>query len=175
MDIPEILGLVVSLIVILSMQLKNVRHILVCQLLINGIGALTYVLQDGFSGCGIYLVALVQTVVYFILRVKKISAPTMLAAVFAVLFVLCSAVAYTGYADIISAVAALSCALGIAQNKPSNYRICMLLNGLIWMAYDITLGAYTMIISHAVTFLSAGIGIVRLDLKTSKENKGDLL
>ena len=158
MDFSEVLGLIVSLIVILSMQLKNVRHILVCQLLINGIGALTYVLQDGFSGCGIYLVALVQTVVYFILRVKKISAPAWLAALFAVLFVLCSA-------DIISAVAALTCALGIAQNKPSNYRICMLLNGLIWMAYDITLGAYTMIISHAVTFLSAGIGIVRLDLK----------
>ena len=165
MDISEILGLVVSLFAILSMQLKNVRLILACQLLINGIGALTYVLQDGFSGCGIYLIALTQTVLYFVLRVKNISAPKFLAAVFAFLFAGCAVLTYQGYADIISAVAAMTCALGIAQEKPFGYRICMLLNGLIWMAYDVTLGAYTMIISHAVTFLSAGIGIIRLDLK----------
>lgn len=165
MDIPQILGLVVSLFAILSMQLKNVRYILVCQLLINGIGALTYVLQDGFSGCGIYLVALVQTVLYFVFRTKNITAPKMLAGVFAVLFVACSALTYKGYADIISAVAAMTCALGIAQEKSSNYRICMLLNGLIWMAYDVTLGAYTMIISHAVTFLAALIGMISLDFK----------
>ena len=62
-------------------------------------------------------------------------------------------------------MAALTCAFSLVQEKPSLYRIFMLLNGIIWMIYDINVGAYTMIISHIATALSAGIGIIRLDIK----------
>ena len=55
--------------------------------------------------------------------------------------------------------------LSIAQKKPSGYRIFMLLNGIIWMVYDVSVSAYTMILSHVVTTLSALIGIIRLDIK----------
>ena len=61
----QICGLIVSVAAIVSMQLKNVKWILVCQLICNGIGALSYILLDGLSGCGIYLVALLQSIVPF--------------------------------------------------------------------------------------------------------------
>ena len=62
-------------------------------------------------------------------------------------------------------MAAVTCALALSQEKPSVYRIFMLANGLIWVVYDVSVGAYTMIISHAVTAASALIGIIRLDIK----------
>ena len=57
----------------------------------------------------------------------------------------------------------------MAQEKSSNYRVFMVLNGVLWSIYDVSVGAYTMILSHAVTAISATIGIIRLDLK--KENR----
>ena len=45
----QVCGLIVSVAAITSMQLKNIRWILVCQLICNGVGALSYILLDGLS------------------------------------------------------------------------------------------------------------------------------
>lgn len=161
----QICGLIVSVAAIISMQLKNIKFILVCQLICNGVGALSYILLGGFSGCGIYLLALTQSIVYYLFRIKQKRAPIFIAIIFICMYLLCSLTSYKGLCDLFSATAALMCALSLIQEKPSRYRVFMLLNGLIWMIYDINLGAYTMIISHMATALSAGVGIIRLDLK----------
>ena len=161
----QIWGLIVSIAAITSMQLNNISYILFCQLICNGIGALSYIAVGGLSGCGIYVVALVQVVVYYILRKKYSKIPIWILVCFICAYIVCSLVTYNNIADLISALAALTCALSLVQEKPACYRIFMLLNGIIWMIYDCNVGAYTMIISHMATALSAGIGIIRLDLK----------
>jgi hypothetical protein len=70
--ISQILGIIVCLAAIVSMQFKNVKYVLICQLICNGLGALCYILDGGFSGCGIYIVATLQVLVYYILRRKQI-------------------------------------------------------------------------------------------------------
>ena len=75
----------------------------------------------------------------------------------------------------ISALAALTCALGLIQEKPAAYRAIMLANGLIWSVYDLNVGAYTMILSQAATEISALIGIIRIDLKREKNVAEDSL
>ncbi len=161
----QICGLIVSAAAIISMQLKNIRWILVCQLICNGVGALSYILLGGLSGCGIYLVALLQAVIYYLFRAKNKKAPMVLSIAFLCAFLLCSLATYKSPVDLISALAALSCALSLMQEKPSLYRVFMLFNGAIWMIYDVSVGAYTMVISHIATTLSAAVGIIRLDLK----------
>ena len=167
--ISQICGLVVSLAAILSMQLKNIKHILVCQLVCNGIGALSYIMLGGLSGCGIYLVALLQTISYSYFRIKEKKAPIWLAMTFIIAYLLCVMATYKGPTDLISALAAFTCAMGLVQEKASGYRIFMLLNGSVWMIYDIAVCAYAMIISHVATAISAAVGIIRLDIKTKNE------
>ena len=165
----QICGLIVSVAAIVSMQLKNVKWILVCQLICNGIGALSYILLDGLSGCGIYLVALLQSIVFYIYRQgEEKDTPPWMVFIFIFSFIGCSIATYKTPTDIISAIAAMTCALSIAQKKPSGYRIFMLLNGIIWMVYDVSVCAYTMILSHIATTLSAMVGIIRLDIKKEK-------
>jgi hypothetical protein len=125
-------------------------------------------LLDGFSGCGLYLVAVIQSVVYFVFRAKDKKAPPLLAAVFVVAFAACSALTYKSPVDLIAAVAALTCAFSLSQENASLYRVFMLANGLLWIFYDLSVGAYTMVVTHMATVLSAGIGIVRLDLGRKK-------
>ena len=162
--ISQICGLIVSIAAITSMQLKNIKFILICQLICNGVGAASYILLGGLSGCGIYLVALAQVGVCFFYRIKNKKISGLTAGTFFALYILCSVMTYQGPVDIISAFAAITCALSLMQEKPSRYRIFMLLNGILWMIYDVNVSAYTMIISHIATTVSAGVGIIRLDL-----------
>ena len=167
----QICGFIVFIAAIFSMQMKNIKSALVCQLICNGLGAVTYILLDGLSGCGIYLVAVSQSVVYFIFRVKNKKAPMAVAIAFLFAYLFCSILTYKSPIDLISAAAALTCALSLAQEKASIYRLFMLANGFIWVVYDLNVCAYTMIISHVATALSAGIGIVRFDLKNIIQKK----
>lgn len=164
----QVCGLIVSVAIVASMQFKDIRYALTCQLICNSVGALSYILVGGLSGCGIYIVALSQTIVYFIFRLKNKKAPTALAAVFLVLYVLCSMSTYKSPIDLLSAAAAICCALALAQEKASRYRSITLINGLIWVIYDLNVGAYTMILAHLATATSAAVGILRLDLKKNK-------
>lgn len=168
--ISQILGIIVCLAAIVSMQFKNVKYVLICQLICNGLGALCYILDGGFSGCGIYIVATLQVLVYYILRCKQIEPHKMLSVCFGFAYLICSLMLFKDYRDILSAIAALTCAAALAQSKSSVYRIIMFINGAIWLTYDITIGAaFGMAISHIVTTLSAAVGIIRLDLKSIKK------
>ena len=165
----QICGAIVSVSAIVSMQLKSIKWALACVLICNGVGAVSYILLGGFSGCGIYLVALLQSIVYFIFRSKNKKAPLTVAIAFIIAYLVCSLSTYRTPIDLISACAALTCALALVQDKPSIYRIFMLANGIIWSVYDINVCAYTMIISHMATAISAGVGIVRIDLKKNRK------
>ena len=168
--VSQVFGIIVSLAVVVSMQLKDVRKILICQLICNGVGTLSYILLDGFSGCGIYLVAFLESIIMYHYRSKDIKFPKWMTYVFLLAFMCCSAITFNKSADIISAFAALTCALGLMQEKPSKYRIFMLVNGVVWMVYDGCVGAYTMLLSHVITVISSLTGILRLDLKMKGEN-----
>lgn len=165
----QICGLIVSVAAIISMQLNKMSSILISLIICNGIGALSYIAVGGLSGCGIYIVALVQVIAYYILRKKFEKVPMWIAWCFIGAFLICSVATYKGPIDLISGAASLTCALALIQEKPSNYRIFMLMNGILWLLYDVNVGAYTMIISHIATALSAGVGIVRLDIKKKGE------
>jgi len=168
--VSQVFGIIVSLAVVISMQLKDVRNILICQLVCNGVGAISYILLDGFSGCGIYFVAFFESIIMYHYRRKDIKLPKWMACVFLLAFMCCSAITFNKLTDLISAFAALTCALGIMQEKPSKYRIFMLMNGVVWMVYDGCVGAYTMMLSHVITVISSLTGILRLDLKMKGEN-----
>lgn len=163
--ISQLCGFAVSVAAILSMQLKNIKHILICQLVCNFLGAISYIMLGGFSGCGIYIAACVQTVLYYVFNLKNIKPHALFTVFFMAVFLMCSIATYQGFEDVISAVAALTCAMALSRTKPSGYRFFMLLNGLLWLIYDLCMGAYGMMFSHIVTMCSAAVGIIRLDLK----------
>lgn len=167
--VSQILGGIVFVLVFVSMQSGRMERVLLCQIGCNGLGMLSYVLLGGFSGCGIYLVATLQSGIFFFLRKSNREAPKWLNPVIVAAYLACSALSLKGWLDLVPMAAAVLCALGISQKKASNYRIVMLLNGAVWIVYDLFIGAYTMLASHVITVGSALLGILRLDLFKKKE------
>ena len=66
--LSQIFGFLVFIFVFVSMQTKSMKNTLLCQFACNGLGMISYVLIGGFSGFGIYLVATVQSLVFYFLR-----------------------------------------------------------------------------------------------------------
>lgn len=166
--LSQIFGIISSAAAILSLQTKNIKHVLICQLLCNSTGAVSYILTGGLSGCGIYVIAILQSLIYSVYRIKEKKAPKILAAVFIASYIICSVLTYRVPYDLLSAAAAMTCAFALIQENSSVYRIFILMNGLIWLVYDFILGAYTMMFSHIATVVSATIGIIRFDIKKKK-------
>lgn len=173
-DTAFFLGLITSVAVFVSFQLKDMRLVLICQILCNSAGAISYLLAPtgGLSGFTIFAVAILQCIVFFVLRHKGATVPRYMAYVFAVAYLACSIITYKAPIDIISAVAAQTCAFGVAQKKVSVYRILLLFNGLLWLTYDLLLPAtLTMAVAHIITVASSLIGIVRLDILAKRKTE----
>ena len=66
--LSQIFGFLVFLFVFASAQTKNMKNALLCQIGCNGFGMLSYVLLGGFSGCGIYLIATIQSAIFYFIR-----------------------------------------------------------------------------------------------------------
>ncbi|MBQ8359835.1 MAG: YgjV family protein [Oscillospiraceae bacterium] len=167
--LSQIFGFLVFLFVFASAQTKNMKNALLCQIGCNGFGMLSYVLLGGFSGCGIYLIATIQSAIFYFIRKSGKDEPKWLNPVIIVSYLACSAATLKGWLDLVPMLAAVLCAVGLAQKKPTNYRIILLLNGAIWLIYDVFMGAYTMLASHIITVGSALLGLIRLDLRKKTE------
>lgn len=169
--LSQIIGVIVCIFAVASLQMKNIKNAMLCQLVCNGLGTLSYVFLDGgLSGCGIYLVATLQSLLFFILRKKEMEEPKWIYPIIFAAHIGCSLLTFKGPLDIVPMIAALLCALALIQKKPFLYRAILLLNGTVWVIYDVFLPevAYSMLVTHVIVALSALIGIVRLDILKSK-------
>lgn len=164
--ISEVLGILVCVCVFISMQTKNIKYTMLWQILCNGIGVLSYALtaEGGFSGMAIYLVATLQSVLFFVLRLKEKNEPKWIYPIIFAAYIGCSLLTFSGARDLVPMAAALLCALALIQKKPTYYRIIILLNGVLWIVYDIFVHNYGMLASHIITVASALIGIIRIDI-----------
>lgn len=169
----QIIGAIVAVAAVLSLQLKNVKAILICQLVCNGLGAVSYVLLGGLAGFVLHIVATVQTILFFVIRSKNLKEPKWLSWIFVAAFLLCSFATFKSLVDVFSLIAAVACSLALCCKKPSHYRICMLINCGSWLLYDASVAAYTMILTHGAVVVSSIVGMIRLDRKKPAEHCGE--
>lgn len=171
--VAQAIGPVTTLMSILSAQMKNLKVILIYELLINLLVALSYILLGGISGSYICIIASVQTAVSYVYARKNREVPHMLTALFVIVYSGISVYSYQSPLDILPGVSAVAFALAIVQNSSAGYRLFMGINSFLWIVYDMMIGAYTMLITHSLLLVSVIIAIVRYDVKGRKQARGE--
>ena len=167
--ISQICGIIVFITIFASMQTKKITMVLFWHMLCNAFGAISYMLLGGLSGSGVFFVATIQSLILFILRVKKKEVPKWFNVIVFAAYIICSLATFKTAKDIVPTIAAVLCALALMQKRSSNYRIIILFNGIAWLVYDIIMGAYTLLASRIFTVASALLGIIRLDILKKEE------
>ena len=160
--IALIISIFTTVAAVAGMQFKSMKYVIVSQLLANGLLGLQYILEGRINAGGIVFLAIVQTVVGFILTYKKIDFPVWLTIIFIVGYTAVAIIGYTSPFDILSCVAVWFFAIGIVQKRSSICRACSAINTILWLIYDIAL-APSGIVTHSVILVFIIVGIIRLD------------
>ena len=165
--IAQAFGILSAIATILCVQARSSRGVLFGQILANGFSALSYGLLGSFSGAWICFLGAIHSFIISLLGKGKVKNRKawiqVISIVFALGYVAGSVVTYTRWPDAISSICALLFVLTIAQEDASQMRNVMLVSMCLWVFFDLSVGAYTNIITHASTIVSIITAKMRLD------------
>ena len=169
--IAQLFGIGSTFAAILCVQARTSAGVLLGQILANGFSALSYGFLGSLSGAWVCLLAAVHSVLISFIRKQDPFAVNkrviLISFIFALAYIIGSVITYTRWPDVISCICALLFVLTIAQKDASKMRNVMLVSMSLWVLFDISVGAYTSIITHGSTILSILTAKVRLDKKHS--------
>lgn len=167
--LAQIFGIFSTFAAILCVQARTAGGVLLGQILANGFSGLSYGLLGSLSGAWVCILASVHSVLISFIRKldesRRNKLILLVSVVFAIAYVVGSVVTFTRWPDAISCVCALLFVLTIAQEDASKMRNVMLVSMSLWVFFDISVGAYTNIITHASTIVSIITAKIRLDKK----------
>ena len=161
------ISMVALILEIVIYQFKGMKAIVIGQCVSNFLILLTYALGDGLSGAAVCAVATIHTfLIYWLYQKNNKEISGWFVASFIVAYLVCSAFTYKDLIDLIPAMAAVLFALSVVQSKSWKYRIIILVNSLLWIAYDIIISApVPMLITHGIAVVSVIVGMLRMDIK----------
>ena len=165
--IAQVMGILSTVAAVFCCQARTAGGVLLGQFLANGFSGLSYGLLGSLSGAWVCLLAAVHSVLITMVNKKEAQQRNIIvkiiSVIFAVAYVVGSAVTYTRWSDVISCICALLFVVTIAQKEAGKMRNVMLVSMTLWVIFDIAVGAYTNIITHGSTIVSLITAKIRLD------------
>lgn len=159
--IAQFLGIVVTAGAILTLQLKNKKHMLVVSAVVNVLAALNILLLDTFSsGVIINIIAVLQILVSLLHEHKATDVTLPEKIIFLVLYVIGGALGFKAWIDILSIVAAVLYMLAMSQKKEQHIRLFLLGNMATWTVYHLVLGS-TAVLAQIAGIISSLIALYR--------------
>ena len=145
---------------------KNMKTILVLVFLGNALVAISYIFTKSWSGavsCGLGAVQPIINFIFFESKSKEI--PKWLIAVYGLSFVAANLAVYGGIHTVVAIVATLFFVFSIVQKNGAGFRICTLINILLWCTYDILTKSPAQLFMHAVQVVTNISGMLIHDRK----------
>ncbi len=169
--IAQAVGILVAVASIVSVQFNSIQKILASQILINSLASLNYALLGGFSGAGVNIFAIFQTIWIYFYNKKSKKFPLWAGILCIGIYIIISLASFNGFPTVLSCLAAIFYAVAVLQNNPKFYRVFLLMNNTVWIGYDIYTHAYTTIFTHAFVVASIVTAIIRNDINKKKEKE----
>jgi hypothetical protein len=163
-----VLSVLTTAFTVCGMQFKNMKWIILCQILSNFLLGLQCIIGGTISTGGVVMLATVQTVLSFALNYKKIPFPAWLTVSFMVGY---SAITVIGFLspsvasspfDLITMVAVWCFAISIVQEKSWICRFFLALNVSLWLIYDFAV-LPSAALNHIIILSSIFFAMVRND------------
>lgn len=161
-NVDYVISIFTTLFAVVGMQFKDMRVIIVSQMVANGLLAAQCIIGGTISAGGAVIVGTIQTAISFIFAAKHKRFPLWLTLVFIGAFTAVTVICFSSPFDIATGVAGWFFAVAMVQERSSICRACSLANVLLWLLYDFCVmpsGA----IPHVVILVCTVISVIRLD------------
>jgi hypothetical protein len=160
------ISVVTGILAIVMMQFKNMKTILLFQIIVNLTASLNYLLLGGDTGAIVSMLAIVQSIVMFVYNTKGIKPHLVVIIGFVLCYVACSAyniIMTRDPMELLPAFAAVCFSVSLVQEKPAAFRIWGALNPSCWLPYDLFTASYVMFCVHLGILISSLVAMIRID------------
>ena len=159
--IAQIIGLIAFVIFILSVQQKSKSRVLIFQLIANAFYGIQYLLLNVFTACIMNFISIFRGLVFFKFEKenKKVSPFWLAFLLFSILLVALLTVRTP--ISIIPIIISILYTVSTYQNNMFFIRLTFTLCAIIWIYYNIKVGAYTAVIGNLFELTSGIISLWR--------------
>lgn len=149
---------------------EKMKKVLVLVLIGNALVAIGYLCSGtGINGAASGLLACVQTLINFIFDAKNKPIPKWLIGIYIASFIAVNIlVGGLTVATLLASLACIAFIVSILQKSGKNFRICAIVNTVIWISYDIFTGSYSALITHGTILAVNVVGFLIHDLNKKK-------
>ena len=165
--IAQIFGILVIVSNVLSMQMKQKRHMIIMFMLANLFSTFNFILLHSYSGAFICFLSIIQIFINYFFERKQREIPKILIGTYIIISIICGLITFKNCIDILPIMSSILYTLSIVQKEEKNIRKIVLLNSVLWTIYEFTTMAYTAGMSDAFMAVSTIIGMYRFDYKKS--------
>ena len=166
--IAQIIGLLVLPSALVVQSFKNMRLILIGELVLNLMVTVNLLLLGEMAGAVQCVAAAMHTVLLYAVRHRARSFSAGVTVAFSVLYVLLGLWTYTGPVDLLPMLSSLFFSAAVMQTRPWAYRLGKNLNASANLAYDLLVGAWGLSLTHGVLLLGGLLLSWRLDVRNKR-------
>lgn len=169
--VAQIIGILLIILNVISMQLKNKKNIVFVLLIINLLAAINLMMLGSYTGSIICFFAVIQIIINNIFERKDKEIPKVILGIYIIISIICGVITYKTIFDVLPIISSILFTITIIQKKEKNIRRIHLINMSLWVVYDFISAAYTNVISDSITLVSDLVGIYRFDIRKNDNNK----
>ena len=167
--VAQILGFVGTVIVVIGMQQKKYKHIVICKIGNELFSAIHYLLLGGYTGMLANFASCLTNGCYYF-RIKKGKTTMPFQIVFATMFVIIGALSWHGPISIFVVLAKLISSVALGIKNPRIIRMLNLISNPCWLIYNIYVGSIAGMVTDTLVTISVLIAVIRLDIFSKKES-----
>lgn len=162
--IAQIVGVLAIIFFALSPQQKNKKRILIFQLISSILYALQYMFLGAFSAVATNLIGAVKNLSFYMYTKKDKDIPIAMLYIYIIIIVVFGVLTFSNILSVLPIILSVIFTYGTWQSNLKIYRIIALVTSVIWLIYNLGVGAYVSGIGNIFQITSAIIAIVRLDI-----------
>jgi hypothetical protein len=164
----QIFDLIGAICVIISVQMKHKKHILLLLAIGEVCFAIGFILLKAYTGAVICSVSTFEVITTYIFYSGKKKIPLLLRFIFILLQLVGGVLSYQEIFDILPIICAVLYTLSITSRKERNMRSISTINSILWIVYDLIVGSYTGVLSDVTCVLSGVTAMIRYRPKYRK-------
>ena len=144
-----------------SVQYKNKKDILLVQVFASFCYLIVYIIKGAWSGVFVEVLEEMKSIIFMKYAKEDKKIPFVILIIFIFLLVLVSIIFFDGLFSLLPLFINIILFVSSYFKNPKYMRITMLICGALWGIYNISIGAYIIVIGNILEIVSASISLIR--------------
>lgn len=167
--LAQIVGIIVLVITVISIQFKTKEKILICQIIANILVAIQYFLLNALTGAVVSIINVIRCIIFYHYKKKDKKPSIIFLTIFIGVAIISGILTWQNGLSIIPIIATIIFTYGLWQDNVRITRICTAVTAGNWAIYNVVVKAYAGALQSVAECISAIIAMIRHREKMNRE------